>query len=298
MYSLYGSNEALRNLYILAQPFMNDCASIHNVSDLKRPYLAFLSKTFPNLPINKDNDIFISNDHIEQSLAAAFSGSLLDDLNQSNVIGKSYSYSIKDQKIELARKALLNLLPRDEDFATIFSLVIHSIFITEPNITPLGHSSHGGSASGAIGSIWLSLHKKINFYDICELYVHELTHHLMFLDELVHGHFDYKLINDPVNYAYSSILNRSRPLDKVIHSMAVATEIVLARQSFLGSSSKVSVHPESRIIQENVLRSFDSLQALQNYDQLTTERSRDIAQRCYTTCLGLLEKSPEDALCL
>lgn len=49
----------------------------------------------------------------------------------------------------------------------------------------------------------------------------------MFLDELRYSHYAYARILDPSTYARSAILNIDRPLDKVLHSIVVAVEILL-----------------------------------------------------------------------
>ena len=289
MFNLYGYKEVLRNVYVLSKPFTKT-STVSFSDDLREPYLNFLEHTFPNLPINRNDDLFVTNAETTRALALAFSGSTLDDLNQHAIIGNSYVNTEQVEKLEIAQSALAEVLRRDEIFNTIFSLVIQSVFITKSNITPLGYSSHGGSASGAIGSIWLSMHKNIYFDDVMELLVHELIHHLLFLDELVHSHFNYKKILLEENFAYSSILNRNRPLDKVVHSMVVATEVVLARFTFLGESDSIYIHPDSETMLRNVVKSYESVHALKKLDDLLTARSLEIIERCHNTCQSLISE--------
>ncbi|CAH2810032.1 MAG: hypothetical protein CBARDCOR_6744 [uncultured Caballeronia sp.] len=67
------------------------------------------------------------------------------------------------------------------------------------------------------------------FSDLMEMLVHELTHQTMFLDELRYAHFSYADVLDRSTWEKSTILNVARQLDKVLHSIIVAIEILLFR---------------------------------------------------------------------
>jgi hypothetical protein len=57
-----------------------------------------------------------------------------------------------------------------------------------------------------------------------------LAYHLLLIDERVHGHYvSYAKLADKRNYAHSAILKCNRPLDKVFHSLVVATELLASR---------------------------------------------------------------------
>ncbi len=114
-----------------------------------------------------------------------------------------------------------------------------------------------------------------------EMFVHELTHHLLFIDERSYPHFDYGQLISPANHAYSAILNLERPVDKVFHSIVVAAELTAARRSFLdGLDGPTTVHPRSERLHAETQRSIASLRDLPNLDRLLMPRAWEILDRC------------------
>jgi hypothetical protein len=90
--------------------------------------------------------------------------------------------------------------------------------------------------------------------------VHELTHHALFIDEHRYGHYDYPVILAPETWAQSALLKTPRPLDKVIHSIIVATEIVMFREQCLGHPAAPLVHPPTAKICTQISQSLDSVE--------------------------------------
>lgn len=169
----------------------------------------------------------------------------------------------------------------------MFELVIHSIFIKKTNRVSDGSAAHGGSSSNAIGSIWLSLNDDLSTDDICELLIHELTHHLLFIDEYCHYHFEYSLIGEPANFAQSAIRKSKRPLDKVVHSIVVAAELVSARSAILdeGACTPRKVHPDTPTVISATFDACDSVLALSNLPELVSDRTVDLVNRSKRRCL-------------
>lgn len=283
MYFLCGFDESVRNVYLVSHPHLHQRV-VRSITDLRAPYLDFLSAALPHAPVNRQSDPFVVDDEIEARLAAAFGGSALDDMQQGSIIGGSYDHDDKRARHEFGRRCLVDLLARDEHYAAMFELVIHSIFVTRTNKTSNGYQSHGGSASGAIGTIWLSMRSDLSEIDVIEMYVHEMTHQLLFLDELVHGHFDYGKIPHEENFAYSAILNRIRPLDKVVHSIVVATEVLLARRCLQFTETGRSIHPDSERLAKEALHAISTVNALSNVAQLVTPRVLQLLARCRSVC--------------
>jgi hypothetical protein len=157
-------------------------------------------------------------------------------------------------------------------------LIIHSFFFRKTRVSG-NTSSFGGSSSTAIGVVWISGHGKLTKYDIAEFLVHELTHHLLFIDERCHQQFFYKEMQKKENYAISALLVRARPLDKVIHSIVVSSEILNSRRCFLGENS-VSIHPNTQNLLQNTLNSIEDVRKMLNRDAVITEHTLDIINRC------------------
>jgi hypothetical protein len=123
---------------------------------------------------------------VQDKLASAFSKGALNDLNQEDVVSDTYAFDTLRMRTQKVRQALVRLLTLDDDFSSVFDIVIHSIFVRPSKPAKVAHGSHGGSSSASIGSIWLAVGDQVGERDIVEMLVHELTHHLMFIDELNH----------------------------------------------------------------------------------------------------------------
>ncbi|MEU9418386.1 HEXXH motif-containing putative peptide modification protein [Streptomyces sp. NPDC048272] len=286
MLTLYGTDEVIRNVYRLSRGERKQ--PVTTTGELRDQYLDFLSGDRFKAPVNLGAEIFIKDPETERQLAAAYSGGILNDLDQTNVIGDSFDTEVRDRKIATARSALAELLTLNEDIAVVFPLVIHSVFLKQTNRLDNGSAAHGGSSSNAIGSIWLSLNDTLTQNDVMELFIHELTHHLLFIDEYSHNHFVYEEIGKKENYALSAIRGTHRPLDKVIHSIVVATELVTARERYLGhGGSELEVHPESHKILEDTLASCASVLALENLEKLVSDRAIDFVKSCASRCESL-----------
>jgi len=213
---------------------------------------------------------------LEQKLANLFyTDSLLDDMGQSTVVhGKfdSKEFLIAEKRIEDAIDFLEKNFP---EMHFILQLAIDSIFIRKSD------ASGGGSTSNAIGVIWINNREHWTTEDLVELLVHELSHNLMFIDELRYLHYpDYNLILDECNYSPSAILHTKRPIDKVVHSIVVATEVVALRRKYLGEPKNPCVHPPTNKIIEQTLSAYQSLKSMSNYKQLTTDRARYLLDKC------------------
>ncbi|BAP15630.1 hypothetical protein AS19_27790 [Alcanivorax sp. NBRC 101098] len=287
MYHLLGMDENVRNIYKAVFPHIGQGREINTIDDLRLPYLEFLRKQQPQCPTNFDDNPFITDIDIESQLASSYSEGSLDDLQQSNLIGESYDNRNKKSRISFSAIALNQLMEKDSNLAALFKLVIHSIFTKKYSSENGTRGTHGGSSSGAIGAIWITVNEGINEIDLMELFLHELTHHLIFIDELNYPQFNYKEIKKKENYAYSAILNLSRPLDKVVHSIVVATEIVLAREHILSSSQERKIHPSTEKMKEDIYKSIESIEALKNIESILKPRAFDLLDHCLQSLDGV-----------
>jgi len=124
----------------------------------------------------------------------------------------------------------------------LFGLLISDIVVL------LSKMANGGSTSNAVGIIWANPSKSWRSLDTVEFLLHEFTHHCMFIDELCNEHYDYQKVLDRNFWTDSAILNRPRPADKVLHSIVVATEILLLREQLLGHPASPRCHPPTTVI--------------------------------------------------
>lgn len=175
-------------------------------------------------------------------------------MNQGNIIDIGVS-EVNENQIKLMRDALQYLKKMYPEFYSSIELVI-------PSVVFLGSSkAKGGSFSGLIGIIWCGVHENWAIEDYEEFWIHEATHHFLFLDEIVYEHYDYEIFAKKENWSQSAILNMKRPLDKVLHSIAVAIEIIAYRLNIkeVGNGFRTKPHPETDILFRQVESSIASL---------------------------------------
>lgn len=178
---------------------------------------------------------------------------ILDDKNQARVISQEPD-PLVDKKAILLRSAIECLGALSSEHKCLFDLLITDVFLMPSK------EASGGSTSSAIGVIWANPKLTHRVPDVVEFIVHELTHHAMFIDEHRYGHYDHRALMNPDSWAQSAILKVPRPLDKVIHSIVVATEIVMFREKFIGHPVVPLVHPPTPKILAQLVASIDSVE--------------------------------------
>lgn len=257
MLSLFGFDENVKNVYKLSyRKLAESNTRVTHCDDMKKSYRDLLAQRQPKYPIYDGSLIVLDKGYAEKQMAA-YSVSDLNDLGQDNIVGCVYDKSQIEQQGEFVKDAIADLASKNKVFGEIFNLCVTNILLADSNRTILGTKAHGGTTSKCVGLIWLSLVNDIPMGDLQELLVHELTHTLVFIDELNYGHFDYSILSEEKTWAESAILNRRRPLDKVIHSIVVAFEVVSARQYITDSTERV--HPDSDSIIRSIERSIASV---------------------------------------
>ncbi|MCL6326118.1 aKG-HExxH-type peptide beta-hydroxylase [Pectobacterium polaris] len=271
MLSILGKQELVKNVYLLSQPFLGD-KLVTNIHELRPCYLEFIQKHQPYQPVNVSENIIVVDDEKINALKNAYQPGELDDLNQLKMIGGKHSVEKYRELSELIIKGYNQLSSSNADVKLIFDLVIHTIFFRK-STNEFNTASFGGSSSTAIGSIWISGHGDLTYHDVAEFLLHELTHHLLFIDERCHEQFNYQEIVKPENYSMSALLGKRRPLDKVVHSILVSHEILNARRNYL-ESDMVTIHPATDILKNNTINSIAEILAMKNLDDLITKRTR------------------------
>ncbi|MFK4265932.1 aKG-HExxH-type peptide beta-hydroxylase [Streptomyces milbemycinicus] len=141
----------------------------------------------------------------------------------------------------------------------------------------------GGTASSLPGVLWASVTPAWTPTDVQEFLLHELVHTTLFLEERRHGFYrDMRLLLDEENLTPSAIRTDRRPLDKVFHSIVVATEILQARIR-LGTvhHPEDSLHPDSETLRANTLTSIRAVQKL-DMEKLLMPRPIEMIEKCRT----------------
>lgn len=239
---------------------------------LKANYKAFLHQLQPSIPVS-------------HSQACEF----VDDLEKSQLLAKCFNINLEQEGIDqlIGNDCAIEnpLLKIQEHLASLGKVdaYLHSLFTLAVNIVFCGGSSYavGGTTSGAIGIVWGNPEKNWQVCDYFEYFVHELTHTLMFLDELRFLHYkDQKIMYRKENFSLSAILQVERPIDRVLHSIVVATEVLMLRAKNFVDHSGCQIHPATPTLIDSTLKSIDKLLTHQNRDKILTTRSLGIIETC------------------
>lgn len=270
MYNLLGHNQSLKNLICLLKAYSQE--NINNNKDLKLSYINFLKNIQPKVwkpTLEESQNILVHDRSKVISLVENFlqDDSILTDFNTDSKIVLADSEEQSKKALSLLTKAKKELKDIDPDFYEMFKVIINSIFYAKS--TMFG----GGSASTAIGVIWCGPRKKWNHLDFIEFMVHEFSHNFLFIDELLHGHYNsIKLMSNPENFAYSTILNKNRPLDKVLHSYVVAFEVYQFRKKVSYPIDRINIHPNNDRLIQNIMETAKSVKKIKNLREIVTPR--------------------------
>jgi len=263
MLGLFTYSEICQSLLCIADPQeMNRYG--YTSKGLRLGLQARAQQLQPNLPLwDTEATVLVASSRIENLLRDLFTGhSDLNDLTQNAAIERSSSSEERMLKLGSLRQALNLMQNLDANLHEIFNASISCIF------TSGSHSAGGGTSSATPGVIWANLRNHWSTWDTLEFLVHELTHNLMFFDEFsaLHYHSHDALIN-PETFTQSAILKRRRPLDKVLHSIAVGIAILNLRantvfqQTGLDQPLKLTtgIHPDSVSLVRQLQASVNSI---------------------------------------
>ncbi|MBI4041218.1 MAG: hypothetical protein HY390_05065 [Deltaproteobacteria bacterium] len=266
MFHLIGFEQNLETLILLAKPYAGH-KNIYDLNSLKKAYFRFLKKIQPNVPLPQKSTLeFVSNPELIAKLIKLF---MVDtELNDIENIMNSGNASYAKKALNNIQQSYQRLLERNPSFGSLFNLVVNMIFCAQSKM------AGGGTTSAAIGVIWSDHRPHWQNQDFIEFFIHETSHTLLFLDEYRYQHYrDLKQVAKPENYTPSAILQKNRPLDKVLHSLIVATEILLARSTWLGEPSTCQLHPPTSILLPQTRNALSSLQNASLPNKLLTERA-------------------------
>lgn len=266
MFYLQGLKSNLSNLAVLGKTVQPD-AELKSLVQLKATYNRFLSKFQPQFTLTQQAvpETVTDCGQIQNLIALFGQKTALNDLKQDSAIlartEPEESIQVHNSVEEAAHARLLQGLEMvsrtDEGLGLLVKTAMNLFFFAPSN------RAGGGSSSGAIGCVWVNPRPSWTNQDYCEFLVHELTHQLLFLDELRFGHYtDYALLERPENFAHSTILNRQRPLDKVVHSLIVAFEVLRFRKIHFAGQQKTFLHPKTEDIQSSLKITLNSLRQM------------------------------------
>ncbi len=276
MYHLNGCRDNLNTLILLSKPYNNE---IFHRNELKLGYHRFLNYLQPKVPRSFSIGLHFEKDPlIIKKLIELFSvDSALNDIECKllDTMLSNNNREFFERKSDFVFKAYENFIKRYSEIADLFQLVINTVFYSPSKV------ASGGSTSCAIGTIWADLRETWVDSDCDEFFIHELTHNLLFLDEYCYQHYrDLTATIQKENYCLSAILSKARPVDKVLHSLLVAVEILLFREKHDLNPPHPKAHPPTKVILKKCLATFDSLDRDKNVFNLLTNRALELVNKC------------------
>ncbi len=261
MLYLTGLKENLETLLVLAKSKYND-SDIKTIEEMKiglRKYLLNFQPRSVIAEIEAPEIVEIKSSGQIKTFQELFSEqSRLNDFKQESLIDLDKAWDYEDLNSDKFKEALEFIRVKDPGVYQYINLIFNYYFFANSG------KAAGGSSSGGIGVLWVNPKKSWHLQDYAEFIVHELTHQILFYDERRFEHYpDYPSILKKENYAYSTILNKGRPLDKVVHSLFVGMNVLLFREKFFGLKSTPTLHPDSQKIIESLDKTFESIDRLQ-----------------------------------
>ena len=278
MYSLEGFQNNITSLYKLVAPFAIE--KIKTAEDLRLPYRAFLKDVYGDVALNESSNIIVQDQKLTRALLTRIAGSRLNDLDQEDMIGDLLETTVVIEGKKDLEQALLYLQQNQLELYNLLRVAVHSIAISKSKRNRFGQRAHGGTSNGLVGLIWFALEQRLNQIDLVEMLIHELTHTLVFIDEYNYGHFNYETLTKQEYWANSAILTRSRPMDKVLHSIVVSTEILAARKNFIGEDHSRRVHPASKQLAAQTEAAITSVLTHPLLGEVCLPRSIELVKKC------------------
>lgn len=172
--------------------------------------------------------------------------------------------ALRLQQVQRGREALHQLEP---SWGRLLDLMIHRFFCVD---VP---RNLGGSSARAVGIIWVNTPATATVGDMVEFLVHELTHHVVFLDDRLHGHYTPRA-HDLREAAVSAIRGVPRPVPCVFDSLLVSVEVLSLRRAWTGEPTKPALHPPSEPLWESTWQTLQSIRAIPDWPSLFTPRGR------------------------
>ena len=274
MYHITSFPEVIKSQYQVSKKYSD--LKISNKRNLKNSYLKFLEKIQKDCKPNfESHKITYSLEAVEKA-KKAFGFSKLNDLGQENSIGETLDIIKANKLKDKINRAIYKLKNIDVNLYHVFDIVVNEIVLSRCGSFNSNIKAFGGTSQKGLGLIWISDYGSLSQIDLIELIIHETTHNLVFIDELVHSHFDYNYINDKDTWCISAILDSHRPIDKVYHSIIVASEILLFRHCNNAMNTGYSLHPNTKDLLKTTRKSIASFMSNKNVARTAKPRTYNI----------------------
>ncbi|MGE7926851.1 aKG-HExxH-type peptide beta-hydroxylase [Lysinibacillus xylanilyticus] len=260
MYSLVSQKEILSSLYKISFSFLENYEEI-NIYSLKKALKQYYI-TSCNADVYSENfevDILTQGDKLKNII------NLFELENSEITIIEDTNLSLNKEKIIKALETIKTL-----SISPLFYLVIDTIALTN-NIKSAGSAT----SIKSIGVIWIQIEKHWTEFDIVEALIHEFTHTLLNLDEIVNVHYkNEKQISNMKTWVPSAIRKELRPVPGVVHSIIVSMEILLLRKNL--KYQQVTLHGPSEKLLMQTIKALEALKETKESFELLTQRTQEL----------------------
>jgi len=273
MNSVIPIEKAIETIVLLSSAPVND-----DLDELllKKHYQQWLLKIQLHCPILNDKTEFIE---IDNSKINVYDGYFKreDRVDYEDAISSSIMYpSIKDRIVKI-KEGLIDLREKEPLKASLFDLVINTVIFDQ--------NTRGGTSVNPnyVGVMGVHHDMRAEKEAVPELLLHEMTHNLLFLDELRYQHYkNYELLKQNENKMDSPYLNTviQLPLDRILHRMVVFVEILEYRNKHIGHSVRESQHLSSDIIRNTCHQYISQIEGKNLTEKLLTDRGQKIFESC------------------
>ena len=260
MLSLYGARHILTTQIVLVTGYSLGENAPPTRLELLRRYHEFLATLHPCVRLSLSQatqlPVIVDRGPLQIELLRAFALACSGD---------RVAYSVPngekgtDPKVRATVQAGLDDLARGwPDFRAIYETVMPLVLLA--NASGLA----GGTASTVPGVLWAVPKRHWTEADLREFFLHEFVHMTLNLEERRFGFYiDMAVVQQPRYMAASAIRGDARHLDKVFHSIVVATELLLARLHWPNwSEGDRQLHPDTATMYASLERSFNELRGM------------------------------------
>jgi len=270
MYFALGQEPIIKDLLLLAMQ-SSPSVTYDSLAKLRSGYHGFLSTKQPRYTFDCPELLFVSDAKLSEKLMSYYTYG--DEGVPS--IEPSLDSGTSEKRLRHVRDGLTYLRSKDPVLGSLISTIVNIVFFH-----PAAHRG-GGSTPQAYGIIWCNPSPKWTPIDFVEFLVHEFTHQALFLDEQVHTYFkDRSLLSNTDTFVPSSIRHSKRRLDLSLHSLMVATEIVLLRSRLGLEDSERHLHPATQNLLSTSINTATAILEMDHLYGLLTKRSQFLTEIC------------------
>ncbi|CAN5923851.1 hypothetical protein BH11MYX4_BH11MYX4_59160 [soil metagenome] len=294
MFFTVGKEESLATVGQLAGV---DDASVTSPGDLKAAYLGWLRKKVEPVALGAGGiePDFVDDAETERQLLRGFitrtdgtEKHAITDASIAKLIQRRDRASVKrkSSRMSAASQAMKGV---DPELAKVFGLVVNRVFIAELE------GEAGGSSPRHTGVIWANPPAKASDWDLVEYLLHEFTHHILYLDEHLHGHYRRVpgIAAGEDVHVRSVIRKTDRPLRAAFHSLFVGLELLWLRRCVETPEVSTFVHPPSEPLLEACQETIRAITAIPRWQDHFRPRGRYLFDACRRGWEALASTAPE-----